>query len=251
VTSACGPGGSESGTYSARVADLVTQGEAVAALAQQGGLCNNQAADGPYQSWYSVARRVVEQVLPERHDEFTRYYALPPGEHTVWAYDCTINELLLGQVAYETEVHHANDLGLSRLRRQVAIVASCASVLESTLADLRTSLAVQISEDELSEAQTLAALGHYRAAGVVAGVVIERALRRLSARHELPSEGAKAAVLNDRLKSVGVYDEPTRAKIQFLLAIRNKCSHPGDDDPTAEETNDLLSGADGVLHLLT
>jgi hypothetical protein len=250
VTAANGPGSIGSDRNSARVAELVAQGEATVALAEQRGLYKNPEADGPYQSWYSVARRVVEQLLPERLDEFTRYYALPPGEHTTWAYDCTINELLLGQVAHETEVRHANDLGLKRLRRQVATVASCASVLESTLANLRWSLAVQISEDELSEAQTLAAQGHYRAAGVIAGVVLERALRRLATRHDLRTEGAKAAVLNDGLKSGGVYDEPTRAKIQFLLAIRNKCSHPGEDEPTAEEINDLLSGANRVLYLL-
>ena len=251
MTTADSAADSGSGTYLERVGELVAQGEAVVVLAQQGGLYENQAVDEPYQSWYSVARRVVEQLLPERLDEFTRYYALPPGEHTAWAYDCTIKELLLGQIAYESEVHHANELGLKRLRRQVAIVASCAGVLESALADIRWSIAVQVSDAELSEAQTLAKQGYYRAAGVLAGVVLERSLRRLAERHDMQPEGVKAAALNDGLKSRGVYDEPTRSRIQFLLAIRNKCGHPGDDEPTADEINDLMSGVTRVLHLLS
>jgi hypothetical protein len=249
VTETNGPGTHGPNPYAVRIADIVIEGEAVVALAERG-LYKNSDADAPYQTWYSIARRVVEQVLPERLDEFIRYYALPPGEHTAWAYDCTINELLLGQVAYETEVAHANDLGLKRLRRQVAIVASCASVLESALADLRWSLSAQIGEDELIEAHALAAQGHFRAAGVVTGVVLERLLRRLAPRHDLSTEGVKAAILNDRLKSRRVYDEPVRAKIQFLLAIRNKCSHPGDEDPAAGEINDLLDGTQQVLHVL-
>ena len=237
--------------YHKRIDELIVQGEAVVALAQQGGLYKNQPADGPYQAWYSVARRVVEQLLPERLDEFTRYYSLPPGEHTAWAYDCTVNELLLGQVAYETEVRHANELGLKRLQRQVAIVASCAGVLESTLADIRWSITVQASEDELSEAQALALQGYIRAAGALAGVVLERALRRLAERHGIQTEGVKAAALNDGFKSRSIYDEPTRSRIQLLLAIRNKCSHPGDDEPAATEVNDLIAGVDRVLHLLS
>lgn len=237
-------------TLAKEMADLIARGNSLVASVTGPGLYKNSNADVDYQAWYALARRVVAQVIPDRLEEFTRYYELPPGDTTVWAYDCTISELLLGQVPYPSEIGHANELGEKRLRRQVAIVASCGDVVQSKLADLRWSMAVGISEDELAEAQALLSEGRVRASGVLAGVVLERALRRLADRHGLEATAEKAAVVNDRLKSCHAYDEAMRARIQFLLAIRNKCSHPGEHEPTAEEVRDLLQGTPRILHLL-
>src|SRR5436190_7208596 len=91
---------------------------------------------GPsYQRWYSVARRVVEQLLPDRHDEFRALYRLvkEPKELTVTTY--TISNYVQGtrvtRLYGEEDVFDAASVAMTKLKNQVDILASAQPRLDS------------------------------------------------------------------------------------------------------------------------
>jgi hypothetical protein len=88
-----------------------------------------------------------------------------------------------------------------------------------------------------------------RAAGALAGVVLERHLQRVAANRQVKvaKKNPTIADLNDPLRSAGVYDVPTWRKIQHLADLRNLCSHQKDREPTADEVADLIAGVKSVV----
>lgn len=90
-------------------------------------------------------------------------------------------------------------------------------------------------------------MGFARAAGAVAGVVLEGHLKQVCDNHGLPKKSGTIAVLNDALKLADVIGLPQHRQIQFLGDIRNKCGHKNVSDPTADEVSDLINGVDKVV----
>jgi hypothetical protein len=82
-----------------------------------------------------------------------------------------------------------------------------------------------------------------RAAGALAGVLLEGHLQRLADAHRIiTKKNPTIGDLNDPLKKNGVYDDIAWKKIQFLGGIRNRCSHKKDAEPTAEQVSELIQG---------
>ena len=88
-----------------------------------------------------------------------------------------------------------------------------------------------------------------RAAGVIAGVVLERHLQRTAVNHEIIIEKKEPTIsdLNDPLKKENIYDIPTWRLIQVLGDIRNLCVHNKEREPTAEEVKRLIKETDIII----
>ncbi|MGB0360065.1 MAG: hypothetical protein ACPGEF_01450, partial [Endozoicomonas sp.] len=88
-----------------------------------------------------------------------------------------------------------------------------------------------------------------RAAGSLVGVVIENHLQKLAKNHGIKSRKKNPTIsdLNDPLKSEGVFDTPTWRKVTYLADIRNICSHKKDVEPTKEQINELIEGANWLV----
>jgi hypothetical protein len=99
-------------------------------------------------------------------------------------------------------------------------------------------------DSELDAGTELLKNGFTRAAGALAGVVLERHLAQVCDDHKVTIAGKTPtlAVLNDALKNAGVIDVPQWRSIQFLADIRNLCDHGKKTDPTKEQVGDLLAG---------
>ena len=97
---------------------------------------------------------------------------------------------------------------------------------------------------ELEASTELQKAGHLRAAGVVAGVVIERHIKQVAAHHNFKSRRKKPtlAEFNDYLKKEAVIQQPMWRFVQHMGDLRNKCAHP-DDEPTKQDIIDLIAGA--------
>jgi len=98
---------------------------------------------------------------------------------------------------------------------------------------------------EVSVARDLAKVS-LRAAGALVGVVIEGHLQKVATAHalKLTKQHPTIADLNDPLKAASVIDTPTWRKISFLADIRNLCSHKKDVEPTKEQVEELIQGAE-------
>jgi len=86
--------------------------------------------------------------------------------------------------------------------------------------------------------------GFQRAAGAVAGVVLEEHLATVCEQHMIPMPmNATISKLNDLLKEKEVLDLPTWRFIQRLGDLRNLCDHKRPQEPTVENIDELVAGA--------
>jgi|SRR5215207_175619 len=206
---------------------------------------------GRYQRWYTKAVRVVEQLLPDRYREFKELYRLDkkPKELDVTTY--TVSDYIHGTVVSRGGVRRFDpaDVGMSKMKDQINILASAHDRLDSILADIEGSLEATLLDDELDSASQLLKAKHVRSAGVVAGIVLERHLKTVAGNHGVSLGRRKPQIgsLNDALKDAGIFDNPRWRQVQRLGDIRNLCAHDGERQPKSEEVLELVESTEGIV----
>ena len=205
-----------------------------------------------YQIWYSRAYKVVEALGSERLEEFTSYYHIDPKRKTISTHNYVIQDYVKGIVTipiskapYRTD---GNNIVRRRMINQLQILKSIESRIDSVFQDIKGHLLAEIQDSELKIADQLRKIS-LRAAGALAGVILEGHLQRVTQNHNIPirKKSPTIADLNDPLKNKGVYDNPTWRKIQLLADIRNLCSHKKNREPTDDEVGDLITGVNTVI----
>jgi hypothetical protein len=199
-----------------------------------------------YQDWYSTALRVVEQLLPDRYEEFQHYYRNEKRKQLIWS-TYTISDYLRSNTPQA--VLSPEFRAYMALSTQVSIVGSAKKRLRSRLGDIKGVLQAELFDNELDAASDLAKKRHLRAGGAVAGVVLERHLVKVAADHKITIRKAHPTIsdLNDPLKNAGVYDVPTWRRVQHLADIRNICDHFKGREPSADEVEELIRGVEWVV----
>lgn len=188
-----------------------------------------------YHKWYAAGLALVEANMPSRLKEFSMlHHAEAKGKTD------GMHHLLSGEwIDFRAQTEIAN-----RIVQMDAIVASLPQYLEGRLFDLELEVAHLYVNDQLDEAEALLKLNFVRAAGAIAGVLLERHLRLLCDRHypaiRYPPKKVTIAILNDRLKDNSVYDVAQWRKVQWMGDVRNKCDHAG-NEPDASEVADLVT----------
>jgi hypothetical protein len=136
------------------------------------------------------------------------------------------------------------DAAIPHFRQQLAILASVKARFESSLFDIRQLVQADLFDSELDAAKELAKNKFTRAAGALAGVVLERHLAQACNNHGIKVTKKHPALgdLNNALKDAEVIDVPQWRSIQYLADIRNLCDHNKAKEPTAEQIDDLVAG---------
>ncbi|MEA3487382.1 MAG: hypothetical protein U9R20_06970 [Thermodesulfobacteriota bacterium] len=132
----------------------------------------------------------------------------------------------------------------SRISHMQSVVASIPAYMNARLYDVELAVAQTYMLDELSEAEVLLKSRFVRAAGGMAGVLLERHLKLLCDRHHPPIKYTKSAgisKLNDLLNDSDVYDVAQWRKVQWMGDIRNGCDHARTTEPRKEDARDLIS----------
>lgn len=88
-----------------------------------------------------------------------------------------------------------------------------------------------------------------RAAGSLAGVVLENHLQRVMQNHHVTVSKKNPTIseMNNLLKSNEIYDLPTWKKVEYLGSIRNLCSHKKEREPKKQEVEELIAGVNKVI----
>ncbi|MCY4390661.1 MAG: hypothetical protein OXE43_01250 [Chloroflexi bacterium] len=191
-----------------------------------------------YQKWYTESSRFIGQVLPERSEEFKEMYSGGSGGTIPYYLSCIEEGESLSKI-YSQSVSN-------RFRTQLHILESAKSVFTSSLFDIRALAQANLFDSELDAANELCRNGFLRAAGVVAAVVLERHLGQVTENHNLPvsKQSPTLGDFNELLKKEGVVDVPAWRQIQRLGDLRNLCAHNKEREPTKEEVDELIEGAD-------
>jgi hypothetical protein len=208
-----------------------------------------------YQRWYSRALKAVEILGKDRLEEFQSYYRIDPKRKTYSGGAYVIQDFVKGSGATTDAWDKPNwdifNTTAVRLYNQMQILGSLKGRLKGVLADVRGHLLAEIEDEELEVAAKLLRV-NVRAAGALAGVVLEAHLQRVAANRQVPigKRDPTVADLNDPLKKAGIYDLPTWRKIQHLADIRNLCDHKKGREPTEEEVAELVSGVQAIVKTL-
>ena len=131
-----------------------------------------------------------------------------------------------------------------RFFNQLAILKSVEARFNSSLFDVKQFVQADLFDSELDTAGELANHGFLRAAGAVAGVVLEKHLGQVVDNHNIKTRKKSPTIsdFNNLLKGDGILDVPSWRKIQRLGDIRNLCTHDGEREPTRDEVDELISG---------
>jgi hypothetical protein len=123
---------------------------------------------------------------------------------------------------------------------------------DTSLFDIRQLVQADLFDSELEAARELAKHGFVRAAGAVAGVVLEKHLAQAATNHNvrMTKKHPTLSDFNDRLRDADVLDVPNWRKLQRLGDIRNLCDHNKNREPTSDEVNELIDGVDKLTKTL-
>ena len=192
-------------------------------------------ANSIYQRWYCAGKTILEKNQPSRLREFEDAY-LPVGKNPV----AGIKQLLNKRHLSKEEQFSLMDI----LNVQFEILAAVPTHLRYSIYDIELTVSSVLMGDEISASQHLLKKGFLRAAGVLAGVVLERHLKTLLKKHTTPvkfKEKDTLSQLNELCKET-VYDQVTWRKVQHLTDLRNLCGHDKLREPTKDEVTELIKG---------
>jgi hypothetical protein len=104
-------------------------------------------------------------------------------------------------------------------------------------------------DSELEAASELAKRGFTRAAGAIAGVVLEKHLGQVCANRNIGMKKTNPTIsdFNDALKKAEALETPDWRFIQHLGDIRNLCDHNKATEPSKDQVADLIQGVGKVL----
>ncbi len=207
-----------------------------------------------YQTWYSESLAVVKQILPDRVDDFVRHYQKPKGRKNIDFESYRIEDYLQGlQVTrgYPQEVVVNSSAAIPQFEQQRAILRAAQARFESSLYEIRQLVQADLLDSEIEAAEVLSKHKFARAAGALAGVVIEKHLAQVCLNHAvvIAKKNPTISDFNEALKAAGVTDIPQWRFIQHLADIRNLCDH-AKAEPKPEQVTDLLEGTKKITKTL-
>ena len=204
-----------------------------------------------YQSWYSESLALIRQILPDRLSDFTAHYEKPKGRKELYHSTYVILDFIQNTICKNGygEITVSSTSAIPHLEQQIAIIAAAQRRFESSLFEIRQLVQADLFDSELGSAKELNRHKFTRAAGAVAGVVLEKHLHQVCSNHHLTVTKKNPTIndLNQLLRENDVIDIPQWRFNQHLADKRNLCDHSKTDEPTAEEVKELIDGVDKVL----
>jgi len=199
-----------------------------------------------YQIWYSEAKAIIRQLIPDRLSDFVKHYERLPNRKIMQWDNYTIEDYLQGLSRGDTVPTKA---GLSRMEQQLNILKAARKRLKSSLFDIRQLVAADLFDSELDAARSLAKSGFLRAAGAMTGVVLEKHMTQVCENHQIKVAKKHPTIsdLNDILKNAEVIDTARWRATQYLGDIRNLCDHNKAKEPSREQIEELIDGATKLL----
>ncbi len=191
-----------------------------------------------YEIWYSESLSLIKIVLPDRDEDFEKYY-YQKGEKCLKKCINYQGYSLIKDNVQETMLLFENQLG---------IVKAAERRFESSLFDIKQLVQADLFNSELDAARELNKKGFTRGAGAVAGVVLEEHLAQVCENHKIKTDKEKPTIndLSQLLKDNNVIEIPDWRFIQHLADLRNLCDHKKKEEPTKEDIKELIDGVEKI-----
>jgi len=200
-----------------------------------------------YQCWYTKALKAVASLAPDRHAEFRNYYEVDPKRKTLGYGTYVVQDYIRGVApsSFHYPDFDTREQTLNCFFNQLTILHAVGERIDSVLANIEGELYAELQDGEIAVARQLSKIS-VRAAGALVGVLIEGHLQKVASTHgvNVAKKDPTIADLNDPLKAASVIDTRAWRKISFLADIRNLCTHKKDVEPTKEQVEELIQGAE-------
>jgi len=174
-------------------------------------------------NWYASSLAILETNMASRRSEMPA---------------------LMQPLTEQDYVTLSGQLTMAREIRQIQhLIGSIPSYMEGRLYDLELGLAQEFTRDQLVEAEVLLKARYIRAAGAMAGVLLERHLKLLCDRSQPPIKYASKATistLNNLLWKASVYEQKEWRLVQWMGDVRNECDHANATEPEPKAVQKLI-----------
>lgn len=205
-----------------------------------------------YEIWYSESLSLVKVVLPNRVEDFEKYY-YQKGKESLKDYITYTPPRSEGmKLDFDYIPAEVVDYAKSLFENQLGIVKAAKRRFESSLFDIRQLVQADLFDSELDAARELNKKGFTRGAGAVAGVVLEGHLSRVCENHKIKVTKKKPTIndYNQLLKDNDVIEMKDWRFIQLLADLRNLCDHDKKREPKKEEIEELIKGVDKITKII-
>ncbi|MDP7800224.1 HEPN domain-containing protein [Acinetobacter baumannii] len=111
----------------------------------------------------------------------------------------------------------------------------------------------EVFDSELEQAKSLLENGYKNAAAVIAGVVLETAIKELCTNNGIDiylpdgKREKKLEKLNEELTKAGIYPLTQQKKITYYADIRNNAAHGKPENFDSDEVKDMIKGVEKFL----
>jgi len=215
--------------------------------------------EAEYQNWYTITLAVVKQIIPRRFDEFVDLYLADQKRKIINRINFTIQDWLNGyrlfNVIMPEECDSIDDIDIVILKFQTqkSILESASQRFENSLFDIRKIVQAELFDSEIDAAKELLTNGYLRAAGAIAGVLLEKHLNEVCENHntKITKKSPSISDYNDLLKNNNVIEVHIWRFIQRLGDIRNLCDHKKTHEPEENEVMELINGVYKILKTIT
>lgn len=199
-----------------------------------------------YQKWFSSSHYLVKEYMPDRSREFTDLYGGSRG--IVAQFHLSSDKLSGGRDLF---IYHWRNL-FTMQRGILAAIPLLAEIKERTLRKILTS---DIANSEIDEAELLYENQHYRAAGAVAGVALERYLKTLCEVNGIEYKKENSIYFLSQLlykHDPPVIDSTILNHMGHLASIRKDCDHanPIPDEKLKKDVRRLIDDTRGYVQKL-
>lgn len=202
-----------------------------------------------YENWYSSAYIIIQNYLPERETDFKKSYEHIFSGINLARYASSGGSIPTSEFAIEANAITAR--ARSSFQSQTAILESLPNALEIKALRLDKLISAEIFSDEIEQANEFFDKGYIRAAGVVAGVALERYLNNLVRDNMKICESEKRLTivpLAQKLKEMELIDAEEVKKLTWLSGIRNQCAHDTGPAPKKETVKDLIDHVQRLIN---
>jgi len=236
---------------------LVLQDEGQALAGKLGRSRKVGSFEVDYQRWYTRALPLVKSVAADRFAEFRGLYEGGASNEEMLNGAYAVQDYLRGvplvdYSKFDKKISGFRDTSRQAARRcllsQAAILGSLEPRAEWARVEVEDRVRTEIQETELEAARCLIKFSA-RAAGTLAGAVLELHLKRLCGKHRVKLAKQKPHIRDyaEALHLARVLESKLAQHILWLANTRDRCALKQDAPPKKAQARDLIDGTHWLI----
>lgn len=211
-----------------------------------------------YEELIDEAKHLLTLSKVEYNQIGTSYITLgEDGDAQYLAWKVKVKSLLKSScgensIHFQDFIHSEKQQGIDNktyvLKRLTPIlIATYDDFKNGFLVSFKQIIQAEVFDSELEQAQSLLDSGYKNPSAVIAGVVLETAIKELCLNNDIEIDKKKLTQLNDDLAKNGVYNKLQQKQITALADIRNNAAHGNYDQFTKDDVARMIKDIETFL----